>query len=230
MSAVPGMTLPYWFGGNETDDASGALQRRTPSLQLSPNATDETDLTRVERIKAGDASALDTVFLEFAPSLASFAYRFVGSSEKSQDIVHDVFLRLWMNREALALHGTLRGYLYAAVRNRALHDVAHTDVEARAAEMFLGTGTVPATYAGTAMAESPETRLLRDEIAHAVRTALATLPPRARLIAVLRWQDGLGRPEIGETLGISVGTVNKQLTIAARLLRDRLAALSMPEQ
>jgi RNA polymerase sigma-70 factor (ECF subfamily) len=221
MSTTLSAALPYWCDGRDSaPDDLGPSGRAGFHVHAAATADDEL----AARVRAGDVLAFEAIFTRYAAALATFAYRYTRSIEQSRDVVQDVFVRVWETRDRFAQRGSVRGYLYAAVRNHALHDAAHASVEARAADTFLSVDAPPGLGIGTArVGESADADLLRAEVAAQVRAALAALPPRARLIAMMRWQDGLSRGDIAEALGISVGTVNKQLTLAARALRARLS-------
>lgn len=79
---------------------------------------DLNDRQWVERIRAGDIGAFETVFRTLAPPLCVFTRRFVGSAGAAEDIVQDLFLALWRQHETLDVHGSLVNYLYTAARNR----------------------------------------------------------------------------------------------------------------
>jgi RNA polymerase sigma-70 factor (ECF subfamily) len=115
----------------------------------------------------------------------------------------------------------VRGYFYTAVRNRAL-DVRKRE-QAERARWTDESSDVPAGMAHDT--PGPEHEMYRQEVAARVNAALDTLAPRAREAALLRWRDGLSRPEIAAIMGVAVPTINNQLTSAARVMRALLADL-----
>ena len=125
-----------------------------------------------------------------------------------------VFVDLWAQRGPLRVHTSLRAYLYAATRNRALDQRKHEQVEARWAER---------SRAEDDLASQPESdaqqTLEANETSDALHAAIGLLPERARLVVTLRWLRGLKPPEIAEALGISVKGVEIQITRALRALR-----------
>jgi RNA polymerase sigma-70 factor (ECF subfamily) len=72
------------------------------------------------------------------------------------------------------------------------------------------------------MAPTADQQLERDEQIAALQRAIDTLPERRRMVLLLRWRDGLRNDEVAEIMGISVKTVENQITQALRMLREQL--------
>ena len=172
------------------------------------------DLDLVARIARGDRGAFETVFREHYAPLVRFAQAMLRSREASEDIVQDVLLNLWRQRESLRVDDSQRAYLYRGVRNRALNSMRNDRVR-REAVPFLARET-PDTPTG-------EAEVLESELETAARAAIAELPPRCREIFELSRFKGLRYTEIAESLGISVKTVETQMGRALKSLRERLA-------
>jgi RNA polymerase sigma-70 factor (ECF subfamily) len=172
---------------------------------------------RIERIRAGNEAEFEELFHGHYAALCAFAYRFTGSSSAAEEIVQGVFVDLWERRERLAVHTSLRAYLYAATRNRALDARKHEQVEARWAEQ---------SWAEDDFSTQPDSDaqlvMEANEASEALHAAIAKLPERARLIVTLRWLRGLKPPEIAEAIGISLKGVEIQITRALRALRIHL--------
>jgi RNA polymerase sigma factor (sigma-70 family) len=176
----------------------------------------------MDRVRQGDVDAFASIVRTLSQPLEGYARRLTGSHDAALDLVQDVFARLWEQRAEVRVRGSVRAYLYAVLRHRAFNirkseraEQARWTTHA-APEMHLGMGSEPA---------SAEEQLERDEIARRVADALAALPPRAREVALLRWRDGMSRPEIAEVMGIAVPTVNNHLTQAAQIVRALLVDL-----
>jgi RNA polymerase sigma-70 factor, ECF subfamily len=155
--------------------------------------------------------------LSHAQSLVAFAWRYLKSEEAAVDLVQDVFAHLWEHRAELQIRGTMRAYLFAATRNRALNAIEHARIEARWRERSACDGDPSYRPPVT-----PDTLTEHGELHAAVEAALRSLPPRAQEIARLRWIDRLSRREIAEVLGIAVPTVSVHLTRTVKRLRGLL--------
>lgn len=167
----------------------------------------------VARIRAGDIDAFETVFRHLAPSLRVFVTRYVDSREVAEDLIQDLFLSIWRQREALELRATLTTYLYTAARNRALNYLKHERVVTRWQR------DVPVS------AESRpgiDEDVLEIELALAIQEAIGRLPTRARLMFLMSRQQRMTYVQIAQELGLSVKTVETQMGRALRALRLHL--------
>jgi RNA polymerase sigma-70 factor (ECF subfamily) len=179
------------------------------------------DAELVTRIRAGDQAAFESVFHAYTRQLCAFAFRYVGSREAAAELVQDVFLWIWQQRDRWEVHGAVRSYLYRAVRNRALDFLKHEGVERRwAQEVEAGTRDGMAVGQGPT---PPDRALDIKMLAAALEGALADVPERRREIFLLRWKHGMSYAEIGVQLGISPKTVENQLARVLHYLRGRLA-------
>jgi RNA polymerase sigma-70 factor (ECF subfamily) len=169
------------------------------------------------RIRAGDARALEVLFRDHYAALCDFAMRYVGAGA-AEDLVQDLFADLWARRADWTLRESVRAYLFAAVRNRALNLRKREAVE-RDWEREETASEVPSLH------RTPETtldRLEREELSARVGAAVESLPERCRLVMHLRWRERLPHAEIAAVMGISVKGVEMQLSRGLKALRALL--------
>src|SRR5688572_32952778 len=186
-----------------------------PPLMDERAAMPAGDAELVRRIRAGDERALEAVFKAHYAGMASFVQRFVRSPDLAEELVQDVFLKLWSKREQLAEIETFRTYLFRAARNTALNYLRRAKLERRWREEQ-GTDDDPPT----SFAADEET--VEQELAVAVQEAINRLPPRCREIFLLSRDGGLTYAEIARSLEISVKTVETQMGRALKSLRASL--------
>ena len=172
----------------------------------------------VERLRAGDVRALEELFRQQYEPLCRFAERYLHDRAASEDLVQDLFAALWARRTRLDLRGSLRAYLFAAVRNRALNVRKHQLVE----HDWQRDEAAPEVRVLHRAPRRPDELLDERERDARVRGAIAQLPERCRLVMQLRWQEQLGYSEIASILGISVKGVEIQLARGLRALRARV--------
>ena len=181
-------------------------------------------MTVVERItylqeriaQHDDQFAYKQLFLHFARPLEIFSSGILGNYELAQEIVSDVFLRVWEQRAKLESITNLRVYLYVATRNSSINALAK---EKKAATVDIEDLSVQVPLDEL----DPERLFVTREMLQRLRTAIGQLPPQCRLIFKLVREDGLRYKEVAEILGISVKTVENQMSIAIRKL-----ALAIP--
>ncbi len=169
----------------------------------------------IARLRAHDVTAFEELFRAYFQRLAGFAYGYVRTPEIAAELVHDVLFAVWERRETWEPAGSVRSYLFRAVHNRALKYLEHERVERRWAEDFPG-GEIPAVA-------TPLELLEDSEVAAAFAGAVAGLPPRARAIYTLHREQGMSYAEIASLLGVSVKTVETQMSRSLKALRQRMA-------
>lgn len=178
----------------------------TPAPE-SPEARDERLLTG---IRAGEPRALEEAFHVFHAELYRLAYRYMRVRETAEDLIQDVFLRIWARRDQLTGVERLRPFLFGAVRNAALTCLRHERVEQK-----WSTGMSQFPPEPTDGVHDRDAQDLREEL----RDAIATLPPRAREAITLRWQRQMRNAEIAEVMGISLKGVEFSIARALNHLR-----------
>ncbi|HXL06658.1 MAG TPA: RNA polymerase sigma-70 factor [Gemmatimonadales bacterium] len=183
--------------------------RRSPLPPLQPLPH------RVARATPQSSHSWESAFQAHYVELCEYVLRFVGSAEAAQDLVQDLFLRLWDSRGPRDASRLTRPYLYVAARNRALKYLRHRRVVAAWIARAASEEIPPS--------DTPEDLCLRGELDEAVQQAIAELPARCRAIFVLRRREQLSYREIATRLGISLGTVKSQMWRATLRLRARLA-------
>jgi RNA polymerase sigma-70 factor (ECF subfamily) len=172
------------------------------------------DKELLERVRAGDRSAFDTIFRAYYAPLVRLAERLLRERAVAEEVVQDVMLELWRRRETFSLEDSLRVYLFRAARNRALNHIRHLKVERRG-EPFVVAHSSSTPRADSALAE--------EELQSAVTRALDSLPTPTREVFEMSRVGGLRYTEIAESLGISVKTVEARMGRALRTLREQLA-------
>ena len=181
----------------------------------APEST-PSDRELVGRIRAGDERALEIVFRAHFAGMASFVQRFVHGGDVAEELVQDIFLKIWSRREQLAEIESLRTYLFRAARNQALNYLRRERLERRWQEEHADDEEAEAF-------SSTDDSASERELSAAVQAAVSRLPPRCREVFLLSRDGGLTYAEIAATLGISVKTVETQMGRALKFLRGALA-------
>jgi RNA polymerase sigma-70 factor (ECF subfamily) len=194
---------------------------KTPDARLPVPEQPDDDRRLVERIRAGDVSAFEALYQRYWTRLYSFCFRYVQSAEEAEDVVQDVFFRIWRARDAWRVVGKLDSYLYLAVRNGAFDRLQHAAVVQRWRQ---GVAADP-ELAETRVTSGLEQAFQAADVEAAVERALAEMPEKRRAVCVLRWTDGLSYAEIAARLGIAEKTVETQIARGLKFLRERVTEL-----
>jgi RNA polymerase sigma-70 factor (family 1) len=155
----------------------------------------------------GDQKAYKELFTSCYPSLFLFAKSMVKSKESAEEIVSDVFIKIWEKRRELEKIDNLKVYLYVSTRNTALN---YLNLQKRTLtnpiEEFQGEFT--------SIYFDPEQLMITADMLALIKRSIDQLPPKCKIIFKLVKEDGLKYREVAEILEISVKTVENQLAIA----------------
>lgn len=163
----------------------------------------------LERISLGDELAFGKVFRLFNTKLVKFATNYVRSHEVAEEIVEDVFVKLWLRRSEVAQINHLGTYLYIATKNRSLNVLNKEKVEfTNSAE--LPESELPVGYS------TPHDNMVHSELMNSMQRAVDSLPERCKIIFKLIREDGLKYKEVAQVLDISVNTIDAQMAIAIK--------------
>ena len=166
------------------------------------------------RIAAGDQLAFERLFREHYRPLCAFARQYLKDATKAEDLVQDLFFRMWQDRAKLSITSSVKAYLFASVRNRCLNALA---VQSRMRP--LDEEADDRTADDVVSEDEHALRLAR------VQAAIEALPEeRGRIFRLSRY-EGLKYHEIAERLGISPKTVENQMGRALKTLREDLKDL-----
>ncbi|HEY2722847.1 MAG TPA: RNA polymerase sigma-70 factor [Chitinophagaceae bacterium] len=154
-----------------------------------------------------DTQAYKQLFLLFYPSLVSFANSIVRSKEVCEEIVSDVFIKIWEKRHQLDKVENLSYYLFTAVKNKCLNQL--NDQKNK-----LGLEINDTVFEFKSLYHDPEQRLISAEMVKQVQRAIQDLPPRCRLIFKLVKEEGLKYKEVAELMQLSIKTVENQMSLA----------------
>jgi RNA polymerase sigma-70 factor (family 1) len=162
------------------------------------------------RIANGDENAFTQLYLHFGKKLNQFAVSLVRSKEIAEELLEDVFVKLWANRQYITGIENITVYLYVAVKNMALNKLSQKAKELIAAPFdFLDTAI-------NEFAADPYDLMITSEMMAQMQFAIETLPPRCKMIFKLVREDGLKYKEVAEILNISVNTIDAQMAIAVK--------------
>jgi RNA polymerase sigma-70 factor (ECF subfamily) len=169
-----------------------------------------------EGLRKGDRKAFEEIFNTYYKALCRYCARIVYDADVAEEIVQDLFCKLWVKREELEIETSLRAYLYRAVLNHSINYLNHWKTEEKYRK-YIGFQTDNND-------REPAQRLEAKEMQKLISLALQNMPQKRREIFQLSRDEGLKNQEIAEYLNISVKTVEAQMTKALdyfrKVLRD----------
>jgi RNA polymerase sigma-70 factor (ECF subfamily) len=171
----------------------------------------ETVWTR--EIAEGNKGSFEKLFNNYCQSLINFSRRYVLDRQVAENIVQEIFVRIWTNRSSLDPAKNIKSYLYTSVKNESLKYLRHLDVEQRSAEKLIP--SVPHD-------NRPDMSVDAKELEIKIQKAVYDLPEKCREIFTMNRFENLKYSEIAEILNISVKTVETQMGRALKKLRENL--------
>lgn len=184
---------------------------------MGQNYHNHSEQELLQLLKQDDSRAYAEVFDRFWPLLHRFSWRMLGDAQEATDIVQDVFVVLWEQRNRLATGSSLRTYLYTVTKNRILMFIRHAKVAAR----YLDHQQAIIQAEGA----HPDEAIYEKELAERIESCLETLPPKARRAFELSRFDQMSYREIATEMNISDSTVKQHISRALRTIRERLAGI-----
>lgn len=171
------------------------------------------------RFREGDREAFSRLFEMYYTDLVLYCGSFIKSRERCEDIVQDVFVKMWAERDNMTVRSTLKYYLLRSVRNSFIDEVRHSKVELR----------YQADLSIAERSNSLDTMnyVLYSDAEESVRKALATLSRDEREVFISSRYHHLKYEEIAKKMSISVRTVEVRMSKAVNKLKTILSSLAI---
>ncbi len=177
--------------------------------------TDEKELYL--RLKEGDERAFNALFQKYYSSMCHFARQFLNDSEMAEETVQDMFVRIWEKRESLNIESSVKHYFFRSVRNHCLNQIQHQKIRKQYASMVKESAHQDI---------DPDQYYVEVDLLKRIEKSIDSLPVKRQEIFRLSREQGLKYKEIAEELKISVKTVEAQMGLALKHLREDLKEFS----
>lgn len=172
-----------------------------------------------------ESGALEALYDRYSRLVFSTAYRVLNDAGGAEDVVQDVYIRLWQRPDRyVEERGKFLGWLLSVTRNRAIDEIRSrkrrpiSESQLRGAED--GTSITDDRPSEAAAREFASAELVDQR--QAVRDALKEIPPEQRAAIELAYFKGLTQAEIAEALDTPLGTIKTRIRLGMRKLRDAL--------
>lgn len=163
-------------------------------------------------IQAGDEKAFEQAFKKYARPLHAYGYTLLNDSHIAEELIQDLFLKIWDQRNTLTIHTSLKAYLYRSLHNDCMNHIRHLKVKRNyESTMIKASDTINQLQ--------PDNGLEFKEIQQKLRTGMNKLPEACRTVFQLSRFEHLTYREIATQLGISIKTVENQMGKAFKILR-----------
>ncbi|WP_346856620.1 RNA polymerase sigma-70 factor [uncultured Draconibacterium sp.] len=176
------------------------------------NKINDADLTR--RVKSGEKEAYQALFERYAPKIYHFALSYLKSTADSEELVQDVFLKVWEKRDILDASQNIKAFIFKIAINTIYDFIRRKNIENAFQEFS------KANYA----ADSNNTwdTVIFEEMQTTINSLVAQMPEQRKKIFKLSKNKGLSNDEIAQELNLSKRTVENQLYRALLFLKEHL--------
>ena len=168
----------------------------------------------IKRIKKDDKEAFRDIYNLYKVRVFSFASRYLSNETDIEEIIQEVFTKLWITRKRIKEEYPLHNYLFTITKNTILHKKQKQVNEQKYLEYLRVFYTISSL--------STQKKVEFNEVSEKVDQAIDSLPEKRRQIFLLNRNDGLTYKEIAEKLELSIKTVEAHMRLALQDLRREL--------
>lgn len=164
----------------------------------------------------------EEVYVAWFSKLKRFAKEYVMSDADAENVVHDVFLDMWEKKDLLSCRINLVAYLFTSVKNRCIDCLRHRILEQNAVTQIQEEYLITLRMKFDSLVVFDQQVLAEGDLDTLLTRAIDSLPEKCREIFIKSKIEGHKQKEVAEELGVSINTVEKQINIAYRKLREEL--------
>ncbi len=176
------------------------------------NQTSDNEL--MHNLSRGDLEAFDQIFSKYSDRLFGFALSYLKSKEDTENLVQDIFIKVWENRKNLKKDSSLKSYLFTI----AYHDICRYFKKKQIHENYIGHKGITQDLSIN-MEEQLDYKSTLDQ----VNQLIDKLPKKQRLIFIKSRMEGKSTKEIADELNLAPGTIDNQISAALKFLRKNLS-------
>lgn len=170
-----------------------------------------------------DLSEVEILFREHYPSLVNYVCTYVYNKSVADDIIQDVFLSIWINRDKIDTQSKyIKSYLYKAVRNRSLNYIQSVKDS-----LPFRIDDIDFLIQKQIFADKPYDNLLVDDLQQEIKKCINNLPPQCKKVFLYSRVNNIKNKEIATQLNISEKTVEKHITKALSEIRLHLSKANL---
>jgi RNA polymerase sigma-70 factor (ECF subfamily) len=165
----------------------------------------------LNRVAGGDEKAFGKLYDFYRPSIYRFIYKFIKSTELSNDVCQEVFMKIWEDRWAVSEVNSFRNYLFTVTKNHTFNVLKRAAVEDRIK------GEVVRSYSQSK--NYTEDTFMVNEYQQFLQAVLETLPTQSREVFRLCRQQEKSYEEAAQILGISGNAIKKHMVRSMKVIK-----------
>lgn len=171
---------------------------------------EEQEREYLRKLSLGDVKSFNALFLCYYPKVKNFLWGFIKDEEEARDMAQEIFCKLWVKRQSIALVDSFKSYLYRMARNMIYDNYAHKQVKDSydIAQLSLPYYT-----------DIIEEEFYAKELSLLIDMAVDKMPPQRRNVFIMSRKEGLSNDEIALKLNLNKRTVENHLSTALSELK-----------
>ena len=173
----------------------------------------------IKRLKQEDKSAIDTLFNYYYPRLYNFSKSILKVDDEIDDILQDVFFKIWMNRQKISNPETFNSYIFTITKNSVLN-LIRSRINSQKFKDEMYRKSVSGEYITQNLYEFEQVKSSIDKL-------VAQLPEKRQQVFLLSRNEGLSNKEIAQKMNISEKTVEDHITHSIKTLKKSMTELGI---
>jgi RNA polymerase sigma-70 factor, ECF subfamily len=175
----------------------------------------KSNIELVKLLKNGDLKAFDIIYKKYSRRLYGFVYRHIKLEADTEEIVQEVFIKIWKNRDKLNIYSSFESFIFTIAHNALVNLLKKRATEQKYVEYVKSVQNIDEAY-------ELIDEIQYNELMNKYKGLLNELTPRQKEIFQLSREEGLSHKEIAEKLGISTITVKNHLVSTLSFLKAKL--------
>ncbi|MDR1555922.1 MAG: RNA polymerase sigma-70 factor [Tannerellaceae bacterium] len=176
----------------------------------------------MKHITLENKTDFEQLYLCYYPKLVRFTREYVISVEDAENIVQDVFLVLWEQKDSLMYVQDVPSFLFRLTKNKCVDFLRHKIMSAEKNQCLRDTQIREYEYRLRSMEQFEDNRFEEEEVSKLIHNAIQSLPEKCKEIFLLSRFEGMSHQEIARKYNISQSTVNNQISVAMKKLKEQL--------
>lgn len=179
---------------------------------------DNNDRQLVSRLRVGDKKAFEEIFRKYREKVYYFAIRYYNSPEDAENVVQDVFVKLWDEHEGVKEELSLNNYIYTIAKNH-LFNIHRKKINEKAYRNYI------VDY----LVQTPnlENELIYADLKAGIDKVIENLPAQRKKVFIMSNFEGFSNKELASILNLSVRTIEVHKSLALQTIRKALKKISI---
>ena len=166
----------------------------------------------LKHLKQGDTDSFNLLFNKYYKELCNFSYLIISNKQLAEEVVADVFVKIWQKREDINITTSIKSYLYKSTKNTTISYIRKKRIDEISLDEMFNVQEV--------ITSNPEDLIIQDETLVQIKDVLSILPTKSKLVFQMHRFNQLKYKDIAEIMNVSVKSVEKHMSKSMKILRE----------